>query len=103
MNEKSSALLCDFLSVIIPLMTFYFYLARCSDNSLYSGSCKDIQQREDTHNSGKGAKYTRARRPVQIVYYEEFPNRSEAAKREYEVKQWTKAKKENLLTIQNPR
>jgi putative endonuclease len=78
-------------------MSFYFYLARCNDNSLYSGSCKDVKAREKKHNDGTGAKYTRARRPIEIIYFERLDNRSEAAKREYEVKQWTKAKKEDLV------
>ncbi|MFH1546231.1 MAG: GIY-YIG nuclease family protein [Patescibacteria group bacterium] len=78
-------------------MPFYFYLARCSDNSLYSGSCVDLKNREKTHNDGKGAKYTRSRRPVRIVYSEKFATRSEAMKREAEVKKWTRAKKINLV------
>ena len=77
-------------------MSFFFYLARCSDNSLYSGSCKDVKSREKMHNDGTGAKYTKARRPIKIVYFEELENRSEACKREYQVKQFTKAQKEKL-------
>ena len=78
-------------------MTFFFYLARCSDNSLYSGSCKDIKFREKMHNEGKGAKYTRSRLPIKIIYFEELENRSEACKREYEVKKFTKKEKEHLI------
>ncbi|PIR49485.1 endonuclease [Candidatus Peregrinibacteria bacterium CG10_big_fil_rev_8_21_14_0_10_54_7] len=75
----------------------YFYIARCADCSLYCGSCKDLQSREDTHNTGKGAKYTRSRRPVKISYSEEFPTLSEAMRREAEVKRWPKDRKEMLM------
>ena len=79
----------------------YFYLARCSDGSLYSGSCKDLKEREEKHNSGKGAKYTRAHLPVKIVYSEEFENLSEALKREAQVKTWSKIQKEQLIQGEN--
>lgn len=82
---------------ILTQMPHYFYLARCSDNSLYSGSCIDLEAREERHNESRGAKYTRSRRPVKMVYHEEFETQSEARKREAEVKKWSKAKKE-LLT-----
>ena len=78
-------------------MSYYFYLARCNDSSLYSGSCRDLLQREQMHNSGKGAKYTRSRLPIKIVYSEEFATQSEALKREAEVKKWTKQAKEELV------
>ena len=68
--------------------------ARCSDGSLYAGTCIDLQEREAKHNSGKGAKYTRARRPVRIVYHEELATLSDARRREREVKRWGKARKE---------
>ncbi|HJN88652.1 MAG: GIY-YIG nuclease family protein [Candidatus Peribacteraceae bacterium] len=77
----------------------YFYLARCSDNSLYSGSCLDLKKREDKHNSGKGAKYTRSRRPVKIVYSEEFETLAKAKKREAQVKSLSKTEKEQILLI----
>ncbi len=47
---------------------YYFYLARCADNSLYAGYCADVKSREAKHNSGDGAKYTRQRRPIKIIY-----------------------------------
>jgi putative endonuclease len=78
------------------LMPFYFYLARCSDNSLYAGYCVNLKDREKTHNEGKGAKYTRARRPVEIIYSEKFATRSEAMQREAAVKKLTKIEKEKL-------
>ncbi|MDD5470016.1 MAG: GIY-YIG nuclease family protein [Candidatus Peribacteraceae bacterium] len=75
----------------------FFYLARCSDNSLYSGSCKDLAQREAAHNAGKGAKYTRSRLPVRIVYHEKFPTLADAMRREAQVKRMKKEEKERLL------
>ena len=74
----------------------FFYLARCSDGSLYAGTCIDLAEREQTHNAGKGAKYTRSRLPVQFVYSEAFDSLSAARRREAEVKRWPKAKKERL-------
>ena len=76
---------------------YYFYLARCADGSLYAGSCVDLQAREDKHNAGKGAKYTRGRLPVQFVHHESFPTRADACRREAEVKRWPKARKEVLV------
>ena len=79
-------------------MSHHFYLARCSDDSLYSGSCVDLRAREKTHNEGKGAKYTRSRLPVRFVHHETFETKSEAMKREAEVKRWPKLRKEKLVT-----
>ena len=76
---------------------FSFYLARCSDGSLYAGSCVDLGAREKKHNEGTGAKYTRSRRPVRIVYHEEFATLGQARKREAEVKKWKKEEKENIV------
>lgn len=78
-------------------MSFYFYLARCSDESLYAGSCNDLCKREAAHNSGDGAGYTRARRPIKIIYSEEFITLVEARKRERQIKGWTRDKKEKLI------
>ena len=75
-------------------MPHYFYIARCKDDSLYAGTCVDLAEREAKHNEGKGAKYTRSRRPIRIMYHEEFETLGEARKREAEVKRWRKDKKE---------
>ena len=83
-------------------MTYYFYLARCSDGSLYSGSCVDLQAREAKHNEGKGAKYTRSRKPVKIVYHEEFATLVDARRREAQVKKWSEVKKERLTLGKHP-
>lgn len=83
-------------------MPYYFYLARCSDNSLYCGCCKDLKSREAMHNSGKGAKYTRSRLPIQVVYHEEFTTLADAMKREAHVKKWSKTQKEDLVSEAHP-
>ena len=83
-------------------MPYYFYLARCSDDSLYSGSCVDLKAREEKHNEGKGAKYTRAHLPVKIIYSESFETLPQAMKREAEVKTWSKIKKEQLVKGKHP-
>jgi len=76
---------------------FYTYLARCSDGSLYTGYTVDLTKREAKHNEGKGARYTRVRLPVKIVYSEEFQTKSEAMKREYEIKRLSKKDKEGMV------
>jgi putative endonuclease len=76
----------------------YFYLARCHDGSLYAGTCVNVKEREAKHNDGTGAKYTRSRRPVKIIYTEEFETLSEARKREIEVKKMRKEEKEALTS-----
>lgn len=79
-------------------MTYgYVYILRCKDDSLYTGWCTDLEKRLALHNSGKGAKYTRSKRPCKLVYYEEIDNKSEALKREIAIKKLTKAKKEDLV------
>ena len=78
--------------------TWQVYLLRCNDNSLYAGITTDIQRRLLQHNNSKlGAKYTRARRPVFLVYLEDCNDRSNASKREYKLRKLTKLKKEKLV------
>lgn len=76
---------------------YYFYLLRCSDGSLYAGICIDLEQRVETHQNGKGAKYTRSRLPVTLAYQERLPSKGDALRREWEVKKWTKQRKERLV------
>ena len=76
---------------------FFVYLLRCSDDTLYCGWTTDLKRRLAAHNSGKGAKYTRTRRPVELVYFEELENKSSAMKREYEIKQLSRAEKLRLI------
>jgi putative endonuclease len=78
-------------------MSHYFYLARCSDDSLYAGTCINLQEREMKHNAGTGAKYTRSRRPVEIIYHEEFSTLGEARCREMEVKKMQRKDKQALM------
>lgn len=75
----------------------YAYMVRCNDNSIYSGYTTDVYKREKVHNTGKGAKYTRTRLPVKLVYFEEFDNKTDAMKREYEFKQYTHKEKEEII------
>jgi putative endonuclease len=78
-------------------MPYFFYLARCSDDSLYAGICKDLKEREKKHNDGSGAKYTRSRLPIRFVHTETYATKSDAMKREAEVKTWKKEEKEGLI------
>jgi len=82
----------------LNMAKYYVYIAICNDNTLYTGYTNDLEHREFTHNEGKGARYTRMRRPVKIVYSEGFLNRSEAMKREYQIKQLSKIEKEELIS-----
>ncbi len=79
--------------VILPFM----YILECSDKTLYTGSAVDLEKRIGRHNSGNGAKYTRGRIPVKLVYHEEFSTMGEALKREREIKKWPKSKKKDLF------
>jgi putative endonuclease len=73
---------------------FGFYVVRCSDNTFYAGYAKDIEKRIMAHNAGTGAKYTKARRPVTLLYQELFETKQEAMKAEYAFKQLTRIQKE---------
>ena len=75
----------------------YTYILKCKDDSLYTGWTNDLKKRITSHNAGKGAKYTKARRPVELVYYEDFQTREEAMKREYAIKQLSRKEKEALI------
>ena len=75
----------------------YTYILRCNDNTLYTGWTNNLEKRLEAHNAGKGAKYTKARLPVELVYYEQFETKEAAMKREYAIKQMTRAQKEKLI------
>ena len=75
----------------------YTYILKCKDGSLYTGWTNDLEQRVATHNTGKGAKYTKARRPVELVYFEEFETKEQAMKREYAIKQMARKDKLELV------
>ena len=76
---------------------WYLYILRCGDGSLYSGITTDVQRRLAEHRSGKGAKYTRGRGPLTLVYQEECGTHSDALKRELAVKALTRSEKEALI------
>ena len=79
-------------------MSYFIYILRCNDDTLYTGISTDITRRLFEHNnSNKGAKYTKVRRPVSLVYSEESTDRSTASKREYEIKKLTREKKLELI------
>lgn len=75
----------------------YTYILRCSDESLYTGWTNDLRKRIRAHNEGKGAKYTKSRVPVSLVYFEEYETKQEAQKREYAIKRLTKKQKLSLI------
>jgi len=77
--------------------SFYVYLLRCADGSLYTGYTTDLDARLATHNAGKGAAYTRSRLPVVLVHAEPFATKSEALRREIELKRWPRSRKLALL------
>ena len=75
----------------------YTYIVRCSDGSYYTGWINNLEKRIQDHNSGHGAKYTKSRRPVELVYYEEFETKEEAMRREYAVKKMKRRQKTELI------
>ena len=74
----------------------YVYILRCADNTLYCGWTTDLEKRLAAHNSGRGAKYTRSRRPVELVYSEAYESRHEALSREWHIKRISRKEKEAL-------
>lgn len=76
---------------------YYVYLVRCADDTLYTGYTTDITRRLRVHNDGKGAKYTRTRRPVQLVYCEQYDTLSDALRREHEIKRMNRSAKHALI------
>ncbi|WP_129724649.1 GIY-YIG nuclease family protein [Xylanivirga thermophila] len=75
----------------------YVYILKCADNTLYTGWTNDLDKRLNAHLSGRGAKYTRCRLPVELVYTEEYEDKRSAQKREYEIKQLTRKQKLQLI------
>jgi len=82
----------------VNLMKYFVYLLRCADSSLYCGYTTNLEKRIKTHSEGKASKYTRAKLPLKLSYVEEHPSLSSALKREYEIKQLSKAQKEELVS-----
>ena len=81
-------------------MNYFFYIVRCSDNSFYCGQTNNLQRRLNEHNAHKtkSAKYLRGKTPVFIAYYEKYETLQKAMKRENQIKKWTRAKKEALIS-----
>ena len=73
------------------------YIVRCADGTLYTGWTNNLDERIAAHNAGKGAKYTRSRLPIALVYSESYEDKSSAMKRELEIKNMTKTQKERLF------
>jgi len=80
---------------------YFLYIVQCADKTLYTGITTDIERRIEEHNfSPKGAKYTKSRRPVKLVYSEEYPERSSASKREFYIKKMSRKEKVLLINIE---
>ena len=78
-------------------MAWYVYILRCGDGTLYTGVTDNVERRLAAHRVGKGAKYTRGRGPLKLVYQEQVPDKSAALRREYQIKQLPKQEKEDLI------
>lgn len=76
----------------------YVYIVKCSDGTLYTGWTNNLEKRIKAHNDGKGAKYTKGRGPIELVYFEEFEEKVKAMKREYEIKKLNKVSKGKLIS-----
>jgi putative endonuclease len=83
--------------ILVSFSMHFVYIVRCADGSFYTGYALDPRARIRVHNTGRGARYTSGRRPVRLVYSERFETLSEALKREYELKQWPRARKQALI------
>ena len=79
---------------------WYLYILRCGDGTLYTGITTDVEKRLEAHRAGKGAKYTRGRGPLELVYREECGTHSDALKRELEIKGLTREEKQKLIDTQ---
>jgi len=80
---------------------YFLYIVQCADNTLYTGITTNIERRMEEHNfSPKGAKYTKSRRPVKLVYRERHPDRSSASKREFFIKKMSRKEKKLLINIE---
>ena len=76
---------------------WFVYILLCNNGSYYIGSSNNVDQRVKDHLNGKGGRFTRSHKPQKLVYKEELPNKSEALKREAQLKKWSKAKKEAII------
>lgn len=99
LNDNSNRKLEDFAKKDSDpcIKKYYVYILRCIDSTLYTGYTVDLKERIKKHNMGVASKYTRARLPVKMVYFEEFESKSLAMKREIQIKKLKKAEKENMI------
>jgi putative endonuclease len=81
----------------------FVYIVRCADGTLYTGYARDPKARVTAHNTGRGARYTSGRRPVRLVYAESCESIGDALRREYALKQWSRTRKERLISRRRPR
>lgn len=75
----------------------YTYMVKCKDETIYTGWTNNLEKRMKAHNEGKGARYTRSRRPVELVYYEEFATKEEAMRRENAIKRLSRSQKIKII------
>lgn len=87
----------------MPTKSYYVYIIKCSDNSLYTGITNDLKNRIKIHNQGKGAKYTRGRLPVKLVYKKRYNSKSKALSKEFEIKKMSREEKEKLIKQHKPK
>ncbi|MFN2215793.1 MAG: GIY-YIG nuclease family protein [Anaerolineales bacterium] len=87
--------------ILRKLMPYFCYILECCDGTFYTGWTTDPQRRTKTHNAGRGARYTRTRTPVQLVYTEELPDRAAAMKREIAIKRMDHSRKAKLIKDQS--
>ncbi|MCL4208632.1 GIY-YIG nuclease family protein [Patescibacteria group bacterium] len=78
---------------------WFVYIVKCHDQTYYTGTTNNLEQRIKNHNLGKGAKYTASRRPVELIYHETCTNKSDALKREYQIKQLSRLEKTKLAKL----
>ena len=97
--ERHGLVIINNIEILKRYYMNYVYILRCNDDSLYTGWTNNLEKRIKAHSDGKGAKYTRARVPVELVYFEVFEDKIEAMKREYAIKQLKR--KEKLELIKN--
>lgn len=97
MNQKMAQSASDAADDADPGRAFFVYIVRCADGSLYTGLAADVQRRVREHNAGRGARYTRQRSPVTLVYSEVLPSRAAALQREAEIKRRGRSYKERLI------
>ena len=78
---------------------WFVYMVKCSDGTIYTGISNDVEDRLKEHNSGQGGEYTSTRRPVKLIFQEEHPDKFSARKREEQIKNWGRVKKEVLSRL----